>query len=372
MRFLYREELQPLVPYPPGMPIEEVQRQYGLTEVVKLASNENPCGPSPRAVEALKAEAPELHRYPESACYYLRSELAGRLGVPPEHLIFGAGSDEIVALMALAYLRPGDNIVTSDHAFIRYEMGATMMGAATRKVQRKDWRADVDALLAAVDSSTRFVFIANPDNPLGTGISAAEVERLLNGLPASVVLVLDEAYFEYACDTPDYPNSMGLAQRFPNLVVTRTFSKAYGLAGLRIGYAIAQPDFWDPVERVRPPFNVSRAAQAAALAALSDTEHLRKSRETNRQGMAVLQEKLAAMGLDTVPSAGNFLLVEFGAAAPQVFDALLRRGVIVRPVGIYQLPNHLRISIGLPGENQVFVRALEQVWAELAPSQAAR
>lgn len=361
MLFPFREELANLQPYPPGKPIEEVQREHGLTEVVKLASNENPYGPSPKAVEAIAAQLGELHLYPESGCYYLRNKLAERLGVAAQNLIFGNGSDEIVALMAMAFLDKTHNIVCSERTFIRYEMGATTMGAATRHVPMRDWRHDVDALAAAVDERTRFLFLANPDNPVGSAVSAAEVRRLLETVPASVIVVLDEAYFEYARAWEQYPDSMRWLGEFPNLVVTRTFSKAYGLAGVRVGYAVGNPEIWNVVDRVRPPFNVNRLAQEAAIAALDDEAHLAKTVDGNAAGLRYFYAAFDGLGLPYVQSYASFVLVNMKRPAGLVYESLLRRGVIVRPMGIYQLPEHLRITVGLQRENEVFVEALTDV-----------
>jgi histidinol-phosphate aminotransferase len=361
MHFPFRHALEALQPYPPGKPVEEVQREFGLTDIVKLASNENPYGPSPLALEAIAREASELHLYPESGAHYLRHKLAERLHVKPEYLLFGNGSDEVVAMLAMAYLEPGTNIVCSDLSFIRYEMGATSMGADTKHVRMKGWRHDIQGLVAAIDEQTRFLFVGNPDNPVGSAITADELEQLLAGVPSRVMVALDEAYFEYASSWPDYPDSIKLLQRYPNLVVLRTFSKAYGLAGLRIGYGIAHPDIWDAVERIRPPFNANRMAQAAAIAALDDADHLRRTRDGNAEGLRYLYTQLDALGLEYVPSYANFVLIDLKRPAMPVYEQLLRRGVIVRPMGMYKLPNHLRVSVGLSRENEIFVAALGEV-----------
>lgn len=359
--FPFREELENLKPYPPGKPIEEVQREHGLNEVVKLASNENPYGPSPAALEAISANLTNLHLYPESGCYYLRNKLAEKLGISPEYLFFGNGSDEIVALMTMAFLDKGSNIVLSEHTFIRYEMGASAMGAKTTSVPLKDWHHDVDALAAAVDQNTRMVFLANPDNPIGTAVPAADVRRLLESVPSHVMVVLDEAYYEYARSWPDYPVAIKWLDEFPNLVITRTFSKAYGLAGLRIGYAIANPSIWNIVDRVRPPFNVSRVAQNAAIAALDDEEHLARTTSGNADGLRFLYDAFKRLGIEYVPSRANFVLMYMKRPALPVYESLLQHGVIIRPMGIYQLPEHLRVSVGLPKENEIFVEILSQV-----------
>lgn len=361
MLFPFREELADLQPYPPGKPIEEVQREHGLTEVVKLASNENPYGPSPLAVEAIAGQLKDLHLYPESGCYYLRNKLAGRLGVAPENLIFGNGSDEIVALLAMAFLDNTHNIVCSERTFIRYEMGATSMGATTRHVPMRDWKHDVDALAAAVDNSTRFLFLANPDNPVGSAVPAVDVRRLLETVPSSIIVVLDEAYYEYARAWDEYPDSVQWLTEFPNLVITRTFSKAYGLAGIRVGYAMGNPEIWNAVDRVRPPFNVNRLAQEAAMAAMDDHGHLARTVDGNAEGLAFFYNAFQGLGLEYVQSYANFVLVNMKRPALPVYESLLRHGVIVRPMGIYKLPEHLRISVGLQRENEIFIDALTDV-----------
>lgn len=361
MQFPFRPELTSLKPYPPGKPVEELQREHGITDVTKLASNENPYGPSPLALQAISKHLHDLHLYPESGCYYLRNRLAEKLDVAREALFFGNGSDEIVALMTTAFLDGNSSIVCSEHTFVRYEMGAAAMGATVRHVPLRDWQHDVDGLLAAVDASTRIVFIANPENPVGAAIPASEVRRLVERLPANVILVLDEAYYEFARTWDEYPESIAWLSEFPNLVVTRTFSKAYGLAGLRIGYAIGNPEIWNIVDRIRPPFNVSRVAQDAALAALDDTAHLEKTVTGNAAGLRYFYEAFDRLGLPYVPSHANFVLVDMKRPAVPVYESLLRHGVIVRPMGIYGLPEHLRISVGLPGENEILVEALTQV-----------
>ena len=361
MHFPYRKALEGLTPYPPGKPIEEVQREYGLTEVVKLASNENPHGPSPKALEAIAREAKDLHQYPESGCHYLRVELAKRLGVPADYLMFGNGSDEIVAMLTMAFLDDTTNIVCSETTFIRYEMGATSMGARTKHVPLKDWHHDVDALAAAVDAQTRFVFVGNPDNPVGSVMGSAALDRLLAAVPKTALIVLDEAYYEFACSWPDYPRAVDLVKSHPNLIVLRTFSKAYGLAGIRLGYGIGHPDIWNAVDRIRPPFNANRLAQAAALAALDDNEHLRKTTEGNKSGLEYLYGHFKDLNLPYVPSYANFVLVDMKRPAAPLYDALLKRGVVVRPMTMYGLPSHLRISVGLPRENQIFIEALREV-----------
>lgn len=365
MKIHFRKALEALQPYPPGKPIESVQREYGLSYVAKLASNENPYGPSPKALEAIAKEAPLLHLYPESNCYYLREKLAKIHGVEDEHLFFGNGSDEIVALLTMTILEDTDNIVCSEHSFIRYEMGATSMGSKTKHVPLKDWQHDVDALIAAIDDNTRCVFVANPENPIGSAISHTEIEKLLLAVPQDVLVILDEAYYEFAKDWADYPKSLELYKKHPNLVILRTFSKAYGLAGLRLGFAIGSPELWSAIDRIRPPFNVNRLAQAACLAALDDTDHLNRTIKGNSEGREYLYTELKRLNIEFVPSYTNFILMNMKRPALPVYEYLLRRGAIIRPMGIYKLPNHLRVSVGLTEENKFFIETLSQALQEL-------
>jgi histidinol-phosphate aminotransferase len=341
--------------------VEEVQRELGLSEVVKLASNENPYGPSPKAVEAFRAAAGDLHIYPEGGCHYLRHGLAERLGVPPADLFFGNGSDEILALVTQALLEPGTSIVCTDWSFVRYRMGAQAMGAEVRLVPVKNWLPDFDAMAAAVDSTTRIVFVGSPDNPTGCGPSHADLERFAAQLPAAILLVVDEAYYEFARDWQDYPRSLEIRTVHPNTAIMRTFSKAYGLAGLRIGYGIGPASLWDLVDRIRPPFNVNRPAQAAALAALDDHDHVQRTVQGARQGLDELIALCDELNLDWVPSRANFLLIDTHRPAAILYDQLLRQGVIVRPMAMYGPQSFLRISIGLPEENAVLHAALRRV-----------
>ena len=361
MTIPFRSALKALAPYPPGKPAAELQRELGLPRIVKLASNENPWGPSPKALAALQAALPELNLYPESGCHVLRYTLSTRLGVPADHLLFGNGSDEIVGLLAAAFLEPGDNIVVSRPSFIKYEMGGQMMGAEIRRVPMVDWKHDCAGLAAAADGRTKFIFVANPDNPVGSAVAAGEIDTLLAGAPKTSLVVLDEAYYEFAAAWADYPDGMALAKAHDNVVVMRTFSKAYGLAGLRVGYAVARPWVWDAVDRIRPTFNVNSLAQVAAAAALDDADHLTRTVDGTESGRAALDAALRGRGFEPVPSLANFLLVDFRRPAMALYEALLREGVIVRPMGMYGLSSHLRISVGLPEENDFFLAALDKV-----------
>jgi histidinol-phosphate aminotransferase len=361
-----KDWIRELQPYPPGKPIEEVEREYGVRDSVKLASNENSLGPSPRAIEALRAGAADVHFYPDGGAFYLRNALAARLGVPADWLLFGNGSNELIELAVRAFLCQGDEAVVAEHAFVIYQMAVQAQGGRSRVVPARDFGHDLEAMAAAVTPATRMVFLANPNNPTGTMFGEDEWRRFLDATPAETVVVMDEAYAEYV-DDPSYPASIAALCEDRPIIVMRTFSKIYGLAGLRIGYAVAQPEVLDPMNRLRAPFNVNLLAQRAALAALDDDEHLERTRSMNRAGMRQLEEGFAALGLEWVPSRANFLLVRVGDVA-RVNEALLRRGVIVRPVGVYGLPQHIRVTIGKADENRRFLSALADV---LAPRQGA-
>ena len=349
-----------IVPYVPGKPIEEVEREYGIQGSAKLASNENPLGPSPRAVAALRERLEELHLYPDGDCYHLRRALAARLDVAPERFIFGNGSNELIDLAVRTFLRPGDEALISRGSFVAYRLSLDAMGAAVRAVPLKDYGFDLDAMARALTPETRCVFLANPNNPTGTIYRRPEWEDFLERVGPDVLVVADEAYFEYA-DDPDYPDSLRYHLEDRSLLTLRTFSKAYGLAGLRIGYGIADASIVAVMNQVREPFNVNAAAQWAAAAAVGDTDHLRRSIEVNRQGMAFLTEALTARGVEWTPSQANFILVRTGDPA-RVYEGLLRRGVIVRPVGP-EFPEHVRVTVGTPDENQRFLDALDAVRA---------
>jgi histidinol-phosphate aminotransferase len=354
-----------LKPYQPGKPIAELEREYGVTNIVKLASNENPLGPAPGALAAIRAAAGDLARYPDANAFDLKRALAARHGVAPEQVTLGNGSNDVLVLLAESFLGPELEAVYSRYAFAVYPLAVQATGAVHRVAaalpggHAQPHGHDLEAMAALVGPRTRVVFIANPNNPTGTWIEADALERFIAALPPQVVVVVDEAYFEYVAE-PAYPDASAWLGRYPNLVVTRTFSKAYGLAGLRIGYAVSSAGIADILNRMRQPFNTSSLAQAAALAALADEAHLARSIELNALGLRQVGAACAELGLGVVPSVGNFLLVDVGAAAHPLFEALLRAGVIVRPVANYDLPNHLRITIGLPAENERLVAALAQ------------
>ena len=347
-----------IVPYVPGKPIDEVEREYGIQGSAKLASNENPLGPSPKAVAALRERLEELHLYPDGGCFHLRRALAAKLGVAPERLVFGNGSNELIELAVRTFLRPGDEALLSQGTFVAYGLALDAMGAAVRTVPMKDFGYDLEGMARALTPETRCVFLANPNNPTGTIYGRAEWQDFLERVGPDVLVVADEAYFEYVSD-PDYPDSLDDHREDRAVLTLRTFSKAYGLAGLRVGYGIAHPEIVAMMNQVREPFNVNAAAQWAATAAVDDTEHLRRSIEVNRQGLALLAEGLAALGVEWVPSQANFILVRTGQVG-RVYEELLRRGVIVRPVGP-EFPEHVRVTVGTPDENRKFLDGLSRI-----------
>ena len=365
IRQLVQPHIRDLVPYPPGKPIKELERELGIEGSIKLASNESPLGPSRRAVEAIFHEAEELNRYPDGSCYYLREAVAKKLGVDPGALMFGAGSDEVLAILAKTFLGPGEEVVYPWPSFAMYPIvTGGMAGRAVPVELDVDYRADVGRILDAVGPKTRLVLLANPNNPTGTSIGRADFDRLVAELPDHVVLVSDEAYYEYV-RRPDFPQTIPLLAERPALVILRTLSKIYGLAGLRVGYAIADTELVSYLERARHPFNVSSLAQSAALAALGDDDHVHRVRELTHRGLDALERGFRGLGLACVPSDANFILVDVGADADEVYERLLRRGVITRPMSAFGLPRHLRVTAGLPEENERLLAALAALAAEL-------
>jgi histidinol-phosphate aminotransferase len=347
-----------IAPYVPGKPVEELAREFHLDPagIVKLASNENPRGPSPKALAAIATAAADITRYPDGNGFALRSALASRLDVAPECLVLGNGSNDVLELVTQAFLTPGDEAIYAQHAFAVYPLASHARGAKGVVVPAKDHGHDLPAMLAAVTPRTRVVFVANPNNPTGTWIGATEMEAFVANVPREVVVVLDEAYDEYLAPS-DRSRSIAWIGRYPNLIVSRTFSKAYGLAALRVGYGVMDASVADLLNRVRQPFNVNSLAQAAAIAALGDATYVEESARWNREGMRQIEAGLAKLGVAFVPSHGNFLLVNVGDGA-RVYAALLRDGVIVRPVANYGLPAFLRVTVGLPAENERFLAAL--------------
>lgn len=354
--------VQKLSPYVPGKPVDELARELGLdpANIVKLASNENPLGPSPKALEAIRAELSELTRYPDGNGFSLKSLLAQRCGVSASQVTLGNGSNDILELVARAYLAPGLNAVFSEHAFAVYPIATQAVGAQCNVVPAKDYGHDLPAMLKAINEQTRVVFIANPNNPTGTWFGPQALADFLAAVPENVLVVLDEAYIEYA-QGDELPNGLDYLAQYSNLLVSRTFSKAYGLAALRVGYGISSAQVADVLNRVRQPFNVNSLAQAAACAAFDDAEYLAQSRQVNDAGMTQLGEGFRALGLSWIASKGNFIAVDMGRDAAPINQALLREGIIVRPTANYGMPTYLRISIGLPAENSRFLDALAKV-----------
>jgi histidinol-phosphate aminotransferase len=353
--------LKTLPTYQPGRPIEEVARELNLpaNQIIKLASNENPFGPSPRALVAIQKVLTNLNLYPDGNAFYLKQKLAEKLGVAPANLVLGNGSNEIIEFIGHAYFAPGVDIVVSQFCFAIYPLVAKMFGANVIVVPAKDHGHDLPAMLQAITPQTRVVFVANPNNPTGTLASREDVIQFVNEVPDDVLLVMDEAYIEFLDDAVDFVSLIRLGVR-KNLILMRTFSKIYGLAGLRIGYGIGNPDLIATLEKTRQPFNINSIAQAGALAALDDAEHMRKTRENNARGLDFFQRAFRDLKLEFVPSFANFILVRVGEGQ-KVFDAMQKQGVIVRPMGGYQLPEWIRISVGTPQENERGLNVLKSV-----------
>ncbi|MFD1955720.1 histidinol-phosphate transaminase [Paenibacillus thailandensis] len=350
--------------YQPGKPIEEVQKELGLTEVIKLASNENPFGCSERAKAAIMEQLGQSNIYPDGASAELAEELASRLGVQRNQLVFGTGSSDIILMICRAFLAAGDETVMADETFSQYKHNAEIENARIIEVPLSDGKHDLDGMLAQITDRTKIVWICNPNNPTGTIVSREELAAFLDRVPAHVLVVLDEAYFEFAVD-PDYPNGIELLEQYGNLVVLRTFSKAYGLAAFRIGYGVGRPEVIRYINQVREPFNTSRAAQAAAKAALQDPAFVDYCRSENRKGVEYLYEQFERLCLAYFPTQSNFVLVDAGLSSLSVFDALLRKGVIVR-AGWRHYPTYIRVSVGTDEQNRKFVAALEDVLQDMA------
>lgn len=349
-----------LQPYQAGKPIEELERELGIKNIVKLASNENPLGVSPAVQAVLTATVAGLARYPDANGFYLKDALATKFSVDADQITLGNGSNDVLELLARTFVQPHHEVIFSQHAFVVYPLVTKSIGATPIQVPAKDYGHDLDAMAAAITDNTRMVFIANPNNPTGTFLTTQAIEAFLQKVPQHVLVVLDEAYYEYVPKHERSP-SMQWIERYPNLVVSRTFSKAYGLAGLRAGFAVSHPSVADLMNRIRQPFNMNHLALSAALAALLDEKFLTDSIAINRKGMRQLVDFCDRQGLNYIPSHGNFLTIEVGPKAAEYYQALLQEGVIVRPVGGYELPNHLRVSIGLADENATFCQALERI-----------
>ncbi|NVK37871.1 MAG: histidinol-phosphate transaminase [Gammaproteobacteria bacterium] len=358
--------VQQLSPYQPGKPIDELAREFGLNpaDIIKLASNENPLGPSKKALAAIDSELADLTRYPDGNGFELKSALSEKLGVSTKQITLGNGSSDILEFIVKCFVSQGDEVVVSQHAFAIYGLVTRMQGGNVVQVPAKNWGHDLEAMAQAVNEKTKIVFVTNPNNPTGTWSTKAQLTSFLDAVPENIIVLLDEAYFEYV-DKADYPNGVELLSTYPNLVVARTFSKAYGLASLRVGYGVSSEQLADLMNRVRPPFNVDSLALAAAVACIKDEAYVRQSKELNDQGMLQLEAGFDQLNVNWIPSVGNFICFEVPGRAMEIYQGLLSRGVIVRPVANYEMPNHLRVSIGTQQENQRFLLELKGLLADL-------
>ena len=355
-----------LAPYPPGKPSKELSRELNINKVIKLASNENPLGPSPRALKAISNGLNDIHEYPEGPCFYVRDKLFSTLSkkydfLTKDHLTFGNGTNELIELLVRTFTRAKDHVLTSEKAFIIYKLVAEAHGCCVDLAPLKDFTFDLQALKKRVTSKTKLVFIANPNNPTGTHVSKTELLSFLKAMEKKkVLIVLDEAYYEYARER-DYPDGISLLEKFKNLVVLRTFSKIYGLAGLRIGYAVAHPEIIHYINKVKAPFNVNTLAQYAACAALEDNDFIEKSLKMNREGQEYLYYQFKRMGIFYLPSSTNFIFIDTEKESLRIYQNLLREGVIIRPLVGYDLKTHFRVTVGTRSQNEFFIRALEKV-----------
>jgi histidinol-phosphate aminotransferase len=361
---LVPDYIRELAPYVPGKPIEEVEREL-KTHAIKLASNENPLGPSPLAIEAAKKALANSNRYPDGSGFYLREGLSKKHSIPADNIILGGGSTELIDLSARMVLRPGDCGVTSYGSFPLYRIAIRATGARYLEIPMRDYTFDLPAIARELPAETKLIFISNPNNPTGTMFNADDFDDFLARMPEHILIVLDEAYCDYV-DHPNYSRSIELVRRGRNLLVLRTFSKSYGLAGLRIGYGVGPADLLTEMNKIRGPFNTSGVAQAAALAALDDKEHVRRSVESNRAGLAQLEAGLKKLGIRPVPSVANFILIDFGFDADPLAAELMKHGVIVRPMRWMGFPNAIRVSVGTRAENEMFLQTLAELYAPAA------
>jgi len=359
------EHIKQIVPYPPGKPLEELEREYGIKDAIKLASNENPLGPSPKAVEAIKQVLGKLHRYPDGSSFYLRRKLAEKFNVPFDGIVLGNGSNEIIEMVSKAFLQQGDEIIVPQPSFLMYQIVAQIVGARAISVPLVDYRVDLKGMASAVTDRTKVIIVNNPNNPTGTVVSREEWDSFLKKLSKNVVVVVDEAYVEFMQDGVSFNAIDYIHLSGPYVVALRTFSKAYGLAGLRIGYGFTNPEIADYLNRVRQPFNVNMLAQVGALAALDDDEFLNKSRQVVWEGLKYLYDRISEMGLNYIPTHTNFFLIELPVHAKVVYQSLLRKGIIVRAMDSYGLERFIRITVGLPEENERFILALKEVLKEV-------
>ena len=358
MKKLIRPNIEKIKPYIPGKPIDEVARELGLKTIYKMASNENALGASPKAILAMKENLDKVFYYPDGSAYSLKKKLSEKLGFSTDHFILGNGSNDVIEIIAKAFLCPDDEIILSDQAFVVYKLVAALMDVKTTFVALKNYTHDLKAMADKVTSRTKLIVICNPNNPTGTMNDKHEFAEFMKSIPESVMVVVDEAYYEYVT-REDYPDSLDYLKAGRNIIVLRTFSKIYGLAGLRIGYGISKPEFILEMNKIRQPFNVNSLAQVAAIAALDDDEHIRRSRENNINGLLYLTEELTKLGFDYVPSSANFILIDVKTSSKDVFNMLMKKGIIVRPMEEYGFPHHIRVTVGRLEENQRFIEAIK-------------
>lgn len=357
---LANSTIRNVTPYQPGKPIEEVERELGITSAIKLASNENPLGASPAAIHAAQQAALKIYFYPDAGCYVIKKSLANFLNIDTTQLTMGNGSENILELIIKSYLTSHDSAVISQYAFLTIPLLINSYGAELITSPARSFGHDIHKMIAAIKKNTRIVFIVNPNNPTGTYTNEKELLFLLNSIPKNILIVIDEAYYEYI-NQDDYPNTVALLNHYPNLIITRTFSKAYGLAGLRLGYAISSPDIADILNRARLPFNVNNIVICSAQAALLDQEHIQKSIALIHQGMLHLEEEFKSLKIDYIPSLGNFITLNTKQDARNVYQNLLYQGVIVRPLHAYDMPTYLRVTIGTHEQNEKLLQALKTV-----------
>lgn len=356
---LPRKNILKIEPYIPGKPIEEVKREFRLKKVVKLASNENTLGPSEKAIAAIKGALGQINRYPDGNCFYLKKKLARKLRLAPQNLVFGCGSDEIIVLAIRAFVNRGDEVIIARPTFLIYQLASRIAGAKIRFIPLKNFRYDLCAMKKAISAKTKIIFISNPDNPSGTYVSKKEVDAFMRGLPRGLIVYFDEAYYELV-ERKDFPSGLKYLNSH-NVIVARTFSKAYGLSGLRIGYGVSRPSIIDYLNRVREPFNVNTLAQVAAFAALDDRAHLLRTRRLLRVGKDYLYKNFQKLNLPYVESVTNFVLVKVGPRAQKICQRLLRKGIIIRNMRAWGMNNFIRVTIGTMPENRKFIQALKEV-----------
>ena len=365
-RALANSGVRNLTPYQPGKPVEELERELGIVSSIKLASNENPLGASKKAIAAAQEALLNAHVYPDGNCFELKQQLASVLAVNPEQITLGNGSENVLELIVKAYLQQNNSAVISQYAFLTIPLLIASYGATINVAPATEWGHDINAMINAIDDHTRVLFLVNPNNPTGTYINADDFRTLMDSVPPHILVVIDEAYFEYK-QNADYPNSLESLDQYPNMVIVRTFSKIYGLAALRLGYAISSIEIADILNRARLPFNVNTIAAKAGCAALGDQEHVKASLLLNQQGMQQIELHLQKWGINTIPSMGNFVTFEVENAA-QIYQKLLLEGVIVRPLNAYDMPNHIRVTIGTQEQNARFLTALQKILFAVTPA----